>query len=89
MEWLQNKQLLSSAKNLKVLQEALTLEMDLYPFSISREGKTLAVIFHHSHEPALLLCSEDDKLTTLFILQYSLSKANPAESVKNMATAEA
>ena len=88
MDWLQSKGLLASAEILKSLNEALTLEKDIYPFSVSRDGKKLTVIFHHSQGPALLLCSEDDKLTTLFILQHSLSKANPAGSVKNMATAE-
>ena len=88
MEWLQNKQLLTSVEYLRSLQQALTLEQDVYPFSVSREGKKLTVIFHHSHKPALLLCSEDDKLTILFILQYSLSKSNLTESVRNMAISE-
>ena len=80
LEWLKSKELLASAQNLKVLLEALTLEKDIYPFSVSREGRKLTVVFHHSHEPALLLCSEDDKLTTLFLLQHFLAKAKPAAS---------
>ena len=81
MQWLQSKELLASTENLTALQEALTLDKDVYPFSVSREGKKLTVIFHHSHEPTLLLCSEDDKQTTLYILQHLLSKISVEETL--------
>ena len=44
-EWLQSKGILSSPQNIAALLEAIQDEKDVYPFSITRHGKKLSIVF--------------------------------------------
>lgn len=74
-EWLESKGILSSPQNMAALQEAIRDEKDVYPFSVTPHGKKLSIVFCHSEEPVLILCSEDDRHTTLLLLQHHAHQA--------------
>jgi len=80
MEWLQAKGIITSAEKTLALHNTITAEASFHPFSITRTGKKLMIIYAESHESPLHICNEDEKHTVLLILK---SHSNTKDGLDN------